>query len=462
VRRKRTFKGGYTFGRLAGSPKPVLKEAHLPHEVVIPLRQGFGEEVLPSVKPGEKVKAGQVIGIESASCSSPVHATVNGVVKDVCRIERFRQETGAVVIESDGSNDWSRMDPVYTDFRKIAPDEMGRMLYVSGVASLGLSGFPTSYNSSPLQPDHVDSIIINAVNSEPFAPSNEIMLVGKVDKFLDGVEILRRALPGRVEAYVGIDDGDKEIIKEMEKAADWLHIHPLKPKYPQGHDVILVKTILGREDSVSDVRAVVLDVQSVLHAYEAVVEGKPVIERIVALGGSGFRENVFFKVRIGTRLEHVVKSLSKSAEIRYICGGIMTGVACDDLSIPLDRTVNCIVALEENRDREFLSFLRPGIHRGSFSNAFLSSLFSALSKKLDTNVKGEYRPCIYCNYCETVCPVGLMPYLLSKYVTRDMTEEAERHRISACIECGLCTYVCPSKIPLMKHIQEGKARDRVS
>ncbi len=440
-----------------GSPKAVLKEAQLPPEVVIPMRQGFGEEVLPSVKAGEKVKAGQIIGIDSASCSSPVHATVNGIVKDLCRIKRFGQETGAVVIESDGSNGWSRTDPVYTCFTESTPDEIGKMLYVSGVASLGRSGFPTPYNSSPLQPDHVDSIIVNAVNSEPFAPSNEIMLAGKVDKFLDGVEILKRALPGHVEAYVGIDDRDKEIIKEMEKAEDWLHVYPLRPKYPQCHDVVLVRTILGREGSVSDVQAVVMDVQSVLHGYDAVVEGKPVIERIVALGGSGFRENVFLKVRVGTRLEHVIKSLSRSAEVRYICGGIMTGSACDDLSIPLDRTVNCIVALEENRDREFLSFLRPGIHRGSFSNAFLSSLSPVLSKELDTNVKGEYRPCIYCNYCETVCPVGLMPYLLSKYVTRDMTDEAERHGISACIECGLCTYVCPSKIPLMTHIQEGKA-----
>ncbi len=436
----------------------MLKETQLPGEVIIPMHQGFGEEVLPSVKLGEKVEAGQIIGIDSASCSSPVHATVNGVVKDVCRIKRFGQETGAVVIESDGSSDWSKMDPVYTDFRKSTPDEIGRTLYVSGVASLGRFGFPTPYNTSPLQPGHVDSIIINAVNSEPFAPSNEIMLAGKVGKFLDGIEILKRALPGHVEAYVGIDDRDKEIIKEMEKAADWLHIHPLRPKYPQGHDMILVKTILGREGSVSDARAVVLDVQSVFHAYEAAVQQKPVIERIVALGGSGFRENVFLKVRVGTRLEHVVKSLSKRAEVRYICGGIMTGVACDDLSIPLDRTVNCILALEENRDREFLSFLRPGIHRGSFSKAFLSSLFPMLSKKLDTNVKGEYRPCIYCNYCETVCPVGLMPYLLSKYVTRDMTDEVERYRISACIECGLCTYVCPSKIPLMTHIQEGKTK----
>ncbi len=136
----------------------------------------------------------------------------------------------------------------------------------------------------------------------------------------------------------------------------------------------------------------------------------------------------------------------------------MTGTAFDDLSTSVDRTASSIAVLEENRERQFLSFLRPGIRRDSFSNAFLSSLFPNVKRKIDTNENGERRSCIYCNYCEEVCPVGLMPYLLSKYVTHDMIEEANRHKILACIDCGLCTYVCPSKIPLMTHIQEGKAQ----
>jgi Na+-transporting NADH:ubiquinone oxidoreductase subunit A len=134
----------------------------------------------------------------------------------------------------------------------------------------------------------------------------------------------------------------------------------------------------------------------------------------------------------------------------------MTGKVCDDLSTPVDRTASSIAVIAENRTRQFLSFLRLGIDRDSFSNAFLSSPLPLVDRKIDTNINGEYRPCIYCNYCEDVCPVGLMPYLLSKYVTHDMIEEADRHRILACIDCGLCTYVCPSKIPLMAHIQEGK------
>jgi Na(+)-translocating NADH:ubiquinone oxidoreductase A subunit len=437
---------------LAGAPKFALEEATLPQEVIIPLRQGFGEEVAAVVKAGERVRAGQIVGIDDASCSSPVHATANGTVKDVRAISRFGQETGAVIIESNGSSDWARTDVPETNLENSSTDEISRALYLSGVASLGRYGFPTQHNTSALKPDDVTNLVINAVYSEPFTLSNRILLSGSMDKFLGGVDILRRALPNEVGVYIGIDDRDGEIIKELETAT-WLNVHPLKAKYPQGHDTILVRTILG-----NNAQAVVMDVQSALHAYEAAVEGKPVMERVLALGGSGLTENLFLKVWVGTPVEYIITSRMRNTESRCIYGGIITGLVCDDLSFPVDRTVSSIAVLEEDRDRQFLSFLRPGINRDSFSNTFLSSLFPMAGRNMNTNEHGEHRPCVYCNYCENVCPVGLMPYLLSKYVTRDMMDEADRHRITTCIDCGLCTYVCLSKIPLMTHIQEGKSK----
>ena len=124
----------------------------------------------------------------------------------------------------------------------------------------------------------------------------------------------------------------------------------------------------------------------------------------------------------------------------------------------MDRTSACITVLEEKSEGQFLSFLRPGADRGSHSNAFLSSLFPRIPRTVDTSEKGERRPCIYCNYCEEVCPVELMPYLLNQYVTHDMLDEAESLGIRACIDCGLCTFVCPSKIPVMTNIQAGKKK----
>ena len=218
-----------------------------------------------------------------------------------------------------------------------------------------------------------------------------------------------------------------------------------------------MRTIL---DIAPPVPAVDVDAQAVLHAYEAVVKGKPVVERIIALGGSGFHENFFLKTRVGAQLADIVSPRMRNAENRIILGGIMTGKICDDLSTPVDRTAASIAILDGGRGSEFLSFLRPGSDRDSFTNSFLSSLFPMAKRKIDPDLNGEHRPCIYCNYCESVCPAGLMPYLLSKYVTHDMLEDAENLGILDCIDCGLCTYVCPSKISIMTNIHNGKMQIR--
>jgi Na(+)-translocating NADH:ubiquinone oxidoreductase A subunit len=461
LQKRQSFKGGYNFKRLVGTPRTCLREIGIPEQVIIPLKQGFSEEVPPIVKHGDKVKAGQIIGIDDNLRSSPVHATVNGTVKDLCLIRHWDGNTLGIVIEPDGTPDWVINEHLSSDIEKADPDQIRKILYLSGVSSSGKYGFPTKYNTSSLFTDEVENLIINAVNTEPYCLRNDTFLSGNIDKFLTGIDILRRSLNDKIEVYLGIDCNDKDIIEQI-KLSDsrWLNIHPLKPKYPQDHDVILTETILGKKvpygGSIQDIKTVVVDVQDVIHAYEAVIEGKSVIDRAVALGGS-LSEVGFVKVRIGTQLKHII---STQPNKRVIYGGIITGVKCDDLSIPIDRTTTSISVLEENQSRQFLFFIRSGINRGSFSNSFLSSFFPTVERKTDTNLNGELRPCIYCNYCESVCPVDLMPYLISKYITHDMIEEAEKYNPLSCIDCGLCTFVCPSKIPVMSHIQDAKAKIR--
>ncbi|HLG30516.1 MAG TPA: 4Fe-4S dicluster domain-containing protein, partial [Candidatus Brocadiales bacterium] len=158
-------------------------------------------------------------------------------------------------------------------------------------------------------------------------------------------------------------------------------------------------------------------------------------------------------------IEHVLANrIKEGIEKRVIMGGIMTGIPQNDLSAPISRTTSSITALEEDKKREFLTFLRPGINRHSFSNTFLSAIFPFWTKRSDTNIHGELRPCIACTYCTDACPVDMMPHLLSKYVKFGPLEETLKLKIHACIDCGLCTYVCPAKIPLMTDIQEGRRR----
>jgi Na+-translocating ferredoxin:NAD+ oxidoreductase RnfC subunit len=89
MRIRTAFKGGYKFKRYEGQPSPVLVEDNLPKRVIIPMRQGFGTEVKPLVKKGDTVLAGQIIGRDDVSVSSPIHASINGVVEDIKKLNYF-------------------------------------------------------------------------------------------------------------------------------------------------------------------------------------------------------------------------------------------------------------------------------------------------------------------------------------------------------------------------------------
>ncbi|MGR3320258.1 MAG: 4Fe-4S dicluster domain-containing protein [Candidatus Anammoxibacter sp.] len=503
IEKVKTFKGGYAFGNLQGMPKAKVRHVGVPTKVVIPLKQGYGCELKPSVAVGDKVKAGQIIAIDDNSISSPVHATVNGTVIDcekrisdtgnnrplihnsaLAKSTNQGEDVGTVTIESDGSNNRLSIKNIVPDLDLTKPEGVFKALYMSGVSALGTSGIPTPYNSSPIGPDKVQNIIIDGTNSEPFSLPVSALLQKDYRAFITGLGILNFMYPD-AEIDIGMDSDKKEALyglynalnsgEEYTKKGAYvtgkllnnLLIHPLKPKYPQCDEALLVETILGKvpvakgEFAAIDYGVVIIRVTDVISIYEAVVEGKPLIETVVSLGGVGFNVNHGVSVRIGTSIKSVVAHRHRyGIESRFILNSIMSGEVVDDLDTPISRSIKSIIAIQENRNQEFQTFLRPGVDRGSFSNTFLSSIFRKVARRNDTNVNGELRPCIACNYCEYVCPVNIFPFLISKYVTHDMVEEAQGLNIFNCIECGLCSYVCPSKIPVLQHIQKGKQEIR--
>jgi len=462
---RKTFKGGYTFRRLRGAPGPYVEDVPAPEQVVIPLKQGYGAEVPATVRPGEQVRMGQVVGRDDASLSTPVHATVSGEVEEIVEISVLGEEMHAVVLRSDRRDDAIRLEGASADFRSKASEEIARVLYEGGVTALGKAGVPTRYTTSTVGPEDVDALVIAAADGEPFGLPPPALLEGRTDAFVTGLQVLQRALVG-VEVHVALGDRDRRFLRAFYRATeglDWLHLHPVPSKYPQDFEEILVRTLLGRTvppgGLAVDVGAVVLDVGAVLHAYDAVVEGKPVIERRIALGGSGCLRNPMLRVRIGTSLEAAADGrLRESTRSRLLLGGAMTGLSQEDLSVPLDRTTSSIVALEEPAQPELIAFLRPGSDRDSFTSAFLAKVVPMVRRRMDTGVNGELRPCVACTYCEEVCPSRIIPHLLYRYVTQDMVEEALPFDLMSCIDCGLCTYVCPSKLPLSATVAEGKQR----
>jgi electron transport complex protein RnfC len=53
--------------------------------------------------------------------------------------------------------------------------------------------------------------------------------------------------------------------------------------------------------------------------------------------------------------------------------------------------------------------------------------------------------------------MGLEPYLLMTVAEKQNYEKVESERALDCIECGSCSYTCPSTRPLLDYIRLGKS-----
>jgi electron transport complex protein RnfC len=63
-------------------------------------------------------------------------------------------------------------------------------------------------------------------------------------------------------------------------------------------------------------------------------------------------------------------------------------------------------------------------------------------------------PCIRCSWCVEGCPTRIHPAGLLEAAQKNDVALAERYGIEACIECGVCSYMCPSHLPLLAGIRQ--------
>ncbi|MDZ7338700.1 MAG: 4Fe-4S dicluster domain-containing protein [candidate division KSB1 bacterium] len=456
LKKQKSFKGGFIFRRLEGEPQAKLEDAGVPKRLHVLLQQGQ-----PIVKVGQRVARGQVIG-EGGPALCPVHAPASGVVVEVGQREGEGNPTPVVVIELDGKSDFVPVQGATRDVERLTPEAVQRILHEAGVSALFHEGFPSAEGGSNLSAADVKMVAISAISTEPFLPRPAVLLDGRVEEFAAGLRVLHQALP-HATVVVAHSHVERQLFLDVERALgcpSWLRLHALLPKYPQEHPLVLTSTLLGlRRVPLSPAKNGVLvgDVQAVLHAKEAVVDGLPVTERVVALGGQAFEPTGYVRAKVGTPFRVLVEGRLKNQERACIVsGGLLRGRRVADLQEPVTSTTCAIAALPLVDKAELLGSFQTGSRAVSFSRAFVSALLPFARARLVANLQGERRPCVQCNYCEDVCPVGIIPHLLSKQVTHNLVEETERFGIFACIECGLCSYVCPSKIDLMADIQSGK------
>lgn len=425
-----TFKGGihppgyksYTHGNVIEmymDPK---------RDLVFPMQQHIGAPCTPTVAKGDYVLRGQVIGDSDAYVSAPIHSSVSGTVKDIKLMAAPNgNKVLSVIIENDHLyKEVETMHKPY-DYPSMTNDEICKVIRDAGIVGLGGAGFPTHVKLNPGK--EIDTIIVNGAECEPFLASDFRLMLEEPTKLISGIKILLQMFP-KAKAYIGIEDNKKQVINlmcDLLSGESRINVAKLKTKYPQGAEKQILNAITGRcvpsGKLPADVGCIVINADTVVAVYRAIMEGRPLMRRIVTLSGDAMNCSHTFKVRTGTSLEELIEAAGglKAEPSKIIAGGPMMGIALSTTDIAISKTTN-------------------------------GALF--LTEKLD--FCGEESACIRCGRCISACPMHLLPLELTKFALHHDLEEFEKFHGMDCMECGSCAFVCPAKRHLTQTFKAAK------
>lgn len=395
-----------------------------PEKVVIPMMQNIGAPCEPIVNVGDHVKVGQKIGDSAAFMSAPVHASVSGEVTQISQISlaNGRSCTGVTIV-SDGKME---------RFEGCVPPKVGTLeefltaVRESGAVGLGGAGFPTHVKLSVPKDKTLDTIIVNAAECEPYITVDYREALDNSWDVLSGINILKDHLKVN-NIIIAIEDNKPEAFKVLKSIAekdddqdDAVKIMKLKSKYPQGAEKMMVLSATGRavpEGGLPiDVGCMVINITTVAFIARYIKTGRPLVTRSLTFDGTAVKNPMNVRVPVGTSLQDIVDFCGgfKKAPKKIVFGGPMMGTAIYDLSAPLCKSNNALLAFAEDR------------------------------------IKTE-TACINCGKCVSVCPMCLTPTLIMKATLNRNTAELKKLGAMSCMECGCCAYICPAGKPLVQY-----------
>jgi len=442
------FRGGYNI-LLKGKPERSISVMPEPDVLYLPLRSrrfAFNELC---VKDGEKVNGGDVLAKDTDNYGVPLLSPRTGLV-------RIGEKEGHIVLDK-VAKVGERAD--------IAKGEMEHIEQEMGAAGikryklLTLGAWQFFYDAyTGKLPDPLgtaQAIIVSTVSLEPFLVRGDVQLHKRLLSFTRGLEQLQSLLEYQ-PIYLVMPEIKSEfanLVRNHIRGYAWVKMLEIPLTYPYDDFSILARRLgLKRaKGPVWGVRA-----EGVLAVDRALTLTKPCTVRIISIGGIGVHGPTHIKVMPGYPMKEIRERYVFEPDARVIDGGILTGRTVSEETLGVDVECRGLTVLPDREEREFLGFVRPGWDRSCYAPCFLSALRKEFRERFTTAVRGEGRPCVSCGYCDEVCPAGIMPSLIHKYLYRDLIEEADEARVDLCVECGLCSYVCPSKIDIRTQLIEAK------
>lgn len=395
-------------------------------DIVISMSQHIGAPATAIVKKGDYVLVGQKIGEANGFVSANVHSSVSGTVKSIeSRLMSNGLKAECVIIENDKEYKEVQYDiPKHID--SLSKDEIRSLIREAGVVGMGGACFPTHVKLAPKEEDKIEYIIVNGAECEPYLTSDYRRMIEQPEYLVEGLKIVLSMFPG-AKGIIAIEDNKKDAIiniKNLVKKDKNIEVKELYTKYPQGAERQLIFATTGRKINSkmlpADVGCIVDNVDTIFAIRAAVVEGKPLVSRVVTVTGDAIKNPQNFYVPIGTKMEELIGAAGGYSRYpkKVVCGGPMMGTALFDLSVPVVKGSSALLCMKRDYVNEV-----------------------------------EESACINCGRCVNVCPGMVVPSRLADLAKRGDKEEFIKLNGMECCECGCCSYICPAKRHLTQTIK---------
>ncbi len=409
-------------------------------KLFVPLSQHIGKPAIAAVVVGEEVQRGQIIATPDGMFSLPIHAPATGIVEAISPIASDSGEMEMAitirVYEAD-SQEVKIRNPHNLD--SLSGKELAIVMQEVGVAGKGGAVFPTHAKLIPPLGATIDTLLVNGAECEPFLTCDHRIMLERAQDVMTGIKYARRVC-GAPRAIIGVEDNKPDAIAALEAAlpADGtVSIKVLETKYPQGAAETMTYAILGREVPVgkrsSAIGVIMNNVMTLAYMGKLLPLGEGMTERVVTIAGPAVARPGNYIVPLGTPLRFLLEYVgARSNASEVILGGPMMGAAVSSLDVPITKGVCGVLAFGKTEIAPRTSY-----------------------------------PCIHCGECLSACPKKLNPTQMGLLAAkREYDVMADRFSLGECFECGCCSYVCPSHIPLVQQFRVAKSflkdRERVA
>lgn len=398
--------------------------------LVLPLQQHIGQASESVVQVGEHVLKGQLLAKPVGYVSAALHAPTSGTIISI-DMAPVPHPAGlpqtAIILQADGEDRWIEREP-HPDFRQMDPAALRTLIRTAGIVGLGGASFPTAVKLNP--GEHAAPVLIlNGAECEPYITCDDLLMREHGEEILAGAEVMMHAL-GSQHCLVGIEDNKPQALEAMRKAAanrKNVQVVEVPTLYPSGGAKQLIEILTGRQMPAGghsiDIGVVCVNVGTAFASKRAVIDGEPMISRIVTVTGS-VRQPRNFEVPLGLPMEQLIQAAGGSPLPidRVLMGGPLMGVALHRTDLPVIKASNCVLVMAPEQSQP----------------------------------AAEAMPCIRCAACVDACPARLMPHELYWFARAGNFEKTQEYQVFDCIECGACAYVCPSEIPLVHYYRHAK------